>query len=123
MHTLRVTIAAAALVAGTAIAQDLGRIADRERGVIDRTQNDLRTASDFERHNGKQISRYENAQRQLSDFDRELSQGHFDAGRLDHAIDSMKDVVDHNTLDPSNRDALQHDLADLRIIREDHDRR
>jgi len=120
MHTFRIVIAAAALLAGTAMAQDIGRIQDRDRGIIDRAQNDLRASAEFERHKGKQVDRYENAQRQLSDFDRELTKGHFDKGRLDHAIDSMKDVVEHNTLDPTNRDALRSDLADLRIMREDH---
>lgn len=104
------------------MAQDAGQAQERERSVVDRTQNDLRAASEFERHKGKEISRYENAQRHLSDFDRELTRGHFDKGRLDHAIDDMKDVVNHNTLDPTNRDALRNDLADLRILREDHDR-
>jgi hypothetical protein len=123
MHTLRNAAITMALLAGIGTAQNYGHIQERERGVIDRTQNDLRAASDFERHNGKQIGRYDNAERQLSDFDRDLTRGHFDQGRLDHAIDSLKDVVDHNTLDPTNRDALMHDLADLRIMRDDHDRR
>lgn len=123
MRTLITAMAAAVLLTGAAMAQDPGRIQDRERGIIDRTQNDLRTSAELERHKGKQIDRFENAQKQLSDFDRELTKGHFDKGRLDHAIDSMKDVVDHNTLDPTERDALRSDLADLRIMREDHERR
>jgi len=121
MHTLKVIAITAALFSGIAMAQD--HIQERERGVIDRTQNDLRTAAEFEHHNGKQTGRYENAQRHLSDFDRDLTRGHFDRGRLNQAIDDVSDVVDHNTLDPSNRDALRHDLTDLRILREDHDRR
>ncbi len=119
---LRIIIAAAALLCGLAIAAPAqnARRAD-ERSVIDRTQNDLRRASDFERQNGKQISRYDNAQRHLSDFDRQLTRGHFDRGRLDNAIDDMKDVVDHNTLDPASRDALRQDLLDLRTIRDQHE--
>jgi hypothetical protein len=126
MHTLKIMIATAALLSGFAIvipAQEFGRgIQEHERGVIDRTQDDLRRAADFERHNGKETSRYENAQKHLSDFDRELTRGHFDKGRLDDAIGDLKDVMDHNTLDPEARDALQRDLGDLRIMREDHDR-
>ena len=95
---------------------------EHARRVIDRVQDDLRRAEDFERHNGKEISRYENAQRHLSDFDRELTRGHFDKGRLENAIGDLKDVVDHNTLDPDARDALQRDLGDLRIMRDDHER-
>lgn len=125
MHKFKLFIAAGALLSGmaltTANAQD--RVQDRERGVIDRTQNDLRTAADFERHHGKDFARYDNAQKHLSDFDRDLTRGHFDKGKLDQSIGDMKDVVDHNTLDPAMRDSLQQDLADLRVIREEHDRR
>jgi len=127
MHAAKLMIAAAALLSGLAVAipaQEAGhRIEDRERNLIDRTQDDLRRAADFERHNGKETSRYENAQKHLSDFDRELTRGHFDKGRLDDAIGDMKDVMDHNTLAPEARDALQRDLGDLRGMREDHDRR
>jgi hypothetical protein len=127
MHAAKLMIAAAALLSGLAVAipaQEAGhRIEDRERSLIDRTQDDLRRAADFERHNGKETSRYENAQKHLSDFDRELTRGHFDKGRLDDAIGDMKDVMDHNTLAPEARDALQRDLGDLRGMREDHDRR
>jgi hypothetical protein len=90
---------------------------EHARKVIDRVQDDLRRAEDFERHNGKEISRYENAQRYLSDFDRELTRDHFDKGKIDDAIGGLKDVVDHNTLDPEARDALRRDLEDLRALR------
>jgi hypothetical protein len=126
MHTLRVMIATAALLCGFAVAipaQEFGRgIQERERSVIDRTQDDLRRAADFERHKGKETSRYEHAQTHLSDFDRELTRGHFDKGRLENAIGDLKDVMDHNTLEPAARDALQRDLGDLRVMRDDHDR-
>jgi hypothetical protein len=112
-------IAAAALLSGLAVAAPAQ---DRARDVIDRTQGDLRRASDSELHRGKEVSRYENAQKHLSDFDREMTRGHFDKGRLDAAIDDLKDVVDHNTLDPEDRDALRRDLSDLRILRDDRDR-
>jgi hypothetical protein len=127
MHAAKIMIATAALLSGLAMAipaQEAGyRIQERERSLIDRTQDDLRKAADFERHNGKETSRYEHAQTHLSDFDRELTRGHFDKGRLDDAIGDMKDVMDHNTLDPAARDALQRDLGDLRVMRDDHDRR
>jgi hypothetical protein len=125
MHAAKIMIATAALLSGLAVTMPAQehRIQDRERSLIDRTQDDLRRAADFERHNGKETSRYENAQKHLSDFDRELTRGHFDKGRLDDAIGDMKDVMDHNTLDPAGRDALQRDLGDLRVMRDDHDRR
>jgi hypothetical protein len=92
------------------------------RGVIDRTQNDLRQAEDFERHHGKEVDRYQNAQRHLSEFDRNFTRGHFDKGKLDTAIDDVKNVVDHNTLNPEGRDALDRDLRDLRTVRAEHER-
>ncbi len=122
MYTLSTFVAAGTLLAGLAMAQDLGRVQEHERTVIDRTQNDLRAAAEFARHHGKQTARYEESQRHLSDFDRDLTKGHFDRGKLNDAVNDVKDVVDHNTLDPASRDALRTDLADLRDMRE-HDRR
>jgi len=97
--------------------------AGHARRVIDRTSSDLRQAADFERrHHGKEAERYENAQHHLSEFDREYVRGHFDKDKLDTAIDDVKNVVEHNTLDPQGRDALRQDLEDLRLVRADHDR-
>jgi hypothetical protein len=95
---------------------------DHGRGTIDRTQDDLRRATEFERHRGKEVERYENAQKHLSDFDREMTKGHFDKDKLDEAIDDVKNVVEHNTLDADDRDNLRRDLSDLRAMREEHDR-
>ena len=53
------------------------------------------------------------------DFDRDFTRGHFDKGKLNTAIDDLKNVVDHNTLDPQDRDALTADLRDLRVMREE----
>ncbi len=92
------------------------------RAAVDRTQNDLRRAEDFERHKGKEVSRYDNAQKHLSEFDRDFTRGHFDKDKLDTAIDDLKNVVDHNTLNPEDRDALGADLRDLRVMRAEHDR-
>jgi hypothetical protein len=107
------------LSAGLLFGQGLGS----RRDVIDRTQNDLRAAVDYERQHGKQVDRYENAQRHLSDFDREMTKGHFDKGKLDTAIEDVKSVVERNTLDPRSRDALRADLDGLRQIREHRDER
>ena len=92
------------------------------RAVIARTQQDLTRSLEFERHHkGKEMSRYDNAQHHLSDFDKELTRGHWDKGKLDEAIDDVKNLVDHNTLDPDLRDALTADLRDLRVLRAEHD--
>lgn len=93
---------------------DYGRV----RGLVDRTQSDLRAAADLETGGEGQRTRYRNAQKDLSDFDRHLTKDHFDKGKLDHCIDRVKDILDHNTLQASSRDALMHDLEDLRIARD-----
>lgn len=109
-------LSTAAIFPVTASAQyypDYGRL----RGLVDRTQNDLRMAADQEPAGAKQGDRYRDAQKSLSDFDRHLAKGHFDKGELDHCIDHLKNVLDHNTLMASTRDTLMHDLGDLRVAR------
>ncbi len=88
------------------------------RGLVDRTQSDLRAAGDLEHGNPKERERYHNAQRSLSTFDRHLTKGHFDKDELDRAIADLQHVLDHNTLQASSRDALLHDVEDLRGARE-----
>jgi hypothetical protein len=92
------------------------------REIVERTQHDLREGAEFERRHGKEIVRYENAERHLSDFDHEFTRGHFDKDKLDTAIDDVKNVVEHNTLDPRSRDELREDLEDLRGIRAERPR-
>jgi len=104
-------------VAGTgmkAFAQDF----DRARDLVARVQDDLQHAADFTRNNEKERVRYENAQHHLSEFDRDLSRAHFDKGKLDDAINDLKNVVRNNTLNPRERDALAADLSDLRTLRD-----
>ena len=113
MTSFRILLASGALAAGL-----FAQVGDA-RAVIDRTQNDLRRAEDFERQKGKEVSRYDNAQKHLSDFDRDYTRGHFDKGKLNDAINNLKDVVDHNTLNPQDRDALSADLRDLRLVKAD----
>ena len=57
-------------------------------------------------------------QRKLSEFDRDLSRGHFDKGKLDGAIDELRDVMKNNTLESHDRDTLASDLADLRTLKD-----
>jgi len=115
MKSLRQTLALGVL----GLAATLGLMAQPfdTRAVIDRTQADLQRAEEFERQHGKEVVRYDNAQKHLSDFDRNYTRGHFDKDKLDTAIDDLKNVVDHNTLSPADRDALVADLRDLRMVR------
>jgi hypothetical protein len=91
---------------------------DHARDLVSRVQNDLQRAADFTRTNKKESERYENVQHHLSEFDRELRRDHFDKGKLNDAIDNLKDVVKNNTLESHDRDALATDLSDLRTLRD-----
>ena len=120
MLSIGLTMAVAAPLPVSASARfDRDRNYDDLRGLVDRTQSDLRAAIDLG-HGNRQGERYKNAQDHLSDFDRSLSKGHFDKDRLDRAIDDLQHLLDHNTLQPSTRDALRHDVEDLRVAREHH---
>jgi hypothetical protein len=125
MRKLKVIVAPFALMSVLAFAapapQGANGSREHARELLDRTQNDLRRAEDLERRKGKEISRYENAGKHLSDFDRELTKNHFDKGKLGDLIGDLKDVVEHNTLDPESRDALRQDLGDLRVLKIDRD--
>jgi hypothetical protein len=93
------------------------------RNLVQRVQEDMRRAADFARQtpaihkDRKQIERWDNAQRSMSEFDKHLSKGKFDKGELDGAINDLKNVVDHNTLSSEDRDVLNRDLGDLRQFR------
>ena len=110
------------LVFGAAISAALPVLgqdrADRARELVDRVMADLEHAADFTRNNEKERERYSNVQHHLSEFDRELRRGNFDKGKLDAAIDDLKNVVKNNTLGPRERDALASDLSDLRTLRD-----
>jgi hypothetical protein len=95
------------------------------RELTARVQTDLKRAAEFG-YNGdikkvkkdeKEIERYRNAQHSASTFDRHLAKGKFAKGELDSLINNVKHVVDHNTLQGQDRDALINDLRDLRDFR------
>lgn len=96
--------------------QDYGAGWADVHALVDRTQSDLRAAADME-HGNKERDRYRKAQKGLSTFDRHLSKGHFDKGKLDSVISDIQNVLDHNTLQASSRDALLRDVSDLRAAR------
>src|SRR5215475_10474347 len=95
-----------------------GRYSD-VRALVGRVQEDLRRAAGMAspRSHNKDFQRVDNAQRHLSQFDRALSKGKFDSGKLDASISDVQSVVDHNTLTPQDRDSLNVDLRDLRGVR------
>jgi hypothetical protein len=90
----------------------------RARDLVSRVQQDLERAADFTRKNDKERERYKNVQHHLSEFDGDLRAGKFNKGKLDDAIDNLKDVVKNNTLESHDRDALAQDLSDLRTLKD-----
>jgi hypothetical protein len=112
-------ITSPSLLAGPAPAHDREGDYGEMRGLVDRTQSDLRTASDLG-HGNKQNDRYHKAQDHLSKLDRSLSRGKYNKGALNDSIDEIKSILDHNTLQASARDALRRDLTDLKIARDQH---
>ena len=89
------------------------------RSIVDKTQSDLRAASDLQ-HGNKQNDRYHKAQDHLSKLDRSLSHGKYNKSALNDSIDGVKSILDHNTLQASARDALMRDLTELKIARDRH---
>jgi hypothetical protein len=89
------------------------------RTLVDRTQSDLRSASDLN-HGNKQTDRYHKAQDHLSKLDRSLSHGKYNKGALNDCIDELKSILDHNTIQAHSRDTLMRDLSDLKVARARH---
>ena len=52
-----------------------------------------------------------------SNLESKAEQGRYDKGDLDSLINDVKNVVEHNTLQSEDRDALTADLRDLRVLR------
>jgi hypothetical protein len=120
-RSFRIGMLAVAIVAcgSTALAQQNRRY-ENVRDTVQRAQDDLIQVRGQGTRSDKERERLDNARKHLSDFDRNLSKNRFDKGRLDSAIDDVKNVVENNTLEAHDRDALSTDLADLRRIRAMH---
>ena len=121
MTTLLTRRAAARTILGTFAGTGLllfGQEHERARNMVAHVQEDLERAAEFTRKNEKERERYHNVQHHLSEFDRELREGKWDKGKLDDAIDDLKNVVKNNTLESHDRDALAQDLSDLRTLRD-----
>ncbi len=111
----------AALLAATFAVCVLAADYRSARDLLARVQTNLQHAAQVEHNAKKDTTRYDNALRHLSDFDRKLSKNKFDKDKLDQVIDDIKNVVNNNTLSPDARDALTADLQDLRALRSRHD--
>ncbi len=84
---------------------------------VDRALYDLSRAGRsgyLDHHERKHL---EHAQDDLARFQERWSQGRFDTGRLDSAIDNIKHLVNADQMRPPDRNILARDLADLRAFR------
>jgi len=108
---------AAALIAPVGVWGQEGAYPEARR-LVQHVQDDLHHVSQADdRH--KEADHVEDALKHLADFDKGLANNKFDKGRLDSAIDHMKQILDDNTIDARDRDALRSDLEDLRHLRAD----
>jgi hypothetical protein len=123
LHRSLIVIAGLVFIASLAVPafaqRDLYRNA---RALVGQTQTDLRNATEMSQRHDRELQRVDYAQKHLSEFDRALSKRKWDKGKLDAAIDDLQNVIDHNTLEPEDRDRLSVDLRDLRGLRIDRDR-
>ncbi len=95
----------------------------RSTGPVDETIEHLKNIS---QRNGyyshREMERYDNAMRHLSEFAERMQQGHFDRDKLDRAITDVKNVASHNPMDGRPRDLLNRDMSELRGFRASFDR-
>ncbi len=108
-----------ALIVPFVSAQERSRSWEHAREIVDRTMDDLRHIERQNAFAGEDRDRYERAMRSLSDFDRSVSEGRFDRGKLDEAIEHVDHVMKSKMLDPRERDRVMDDLRDLRRLREE----
>ena len=103
----------------SANAQDW-RYRDRgyDREPLNRVRADLeRAAHDMYYLSGGEMRRLNKAREEIGEFQSKWERGRYDRHELDDVIGSVQHVVDHNRLQPRDRDYLLEDLARLREFR------
>ena len=96
----------------------------RDRALFDRVRMDLDRASRYPYVSRADRKRFDEARRELFDFESRFDQGRYNKHELNEAIDRIDRVVSHNSLDPRDRGALAEDVRRMRDYREfrDHHR-
>jgi hypothetical protein len=118
-HALRVGIITATLLPGWQMLEaqaypPVGGYYNRPAASpADRTVEDLRRIASRETFSRGEHDRYEHAIEHLSEFSGKLYGGRFDRGKLDRGIGDVRNVLQHNRLDPRSRDTLSADLNEL----------
>jgi len=91
--------------------------AREDRSLFDRVRADLDRASRYPYSSRPDRKRFDEARRDLFDFESRFDQGRYEKHELDRAIDRVQNVVSHNSLDPRDRGALDEDLRRMRDYR------
>lgn len=89
-----------------------------DRALFDRIRMDLDRASNYPYASPADRKRFDEARRDLFDFESRFDQGRYEKHELDRAIDRIQRVVRENSLDPRDRGALEEDLRRIRDYRE-----
>lgn len=109
---MRVFMVALLLMAGPVFGQER-----HEERLFATIQADIRHTEGYTRMKGKERERVDNVLRHLSDFDSQYQRGKFDKGKLDEAIDDLKNLAENNAMSSEDRRLLMDDLGRLREFR------
>jgi hypothetical protein len=92
--------------------------ARQDRALFDHVRMDLDRASKYPYASRADRRRFDEARRELFDFESRFDQGRYEKHELDEAIDRIQRVVNENSLDARDRGALSDDLRRMRDYRE-----
>jgi hypothetical protein len=94
----------------------------RDHALFDKVRADLDHAGSYPYSSRSDLKRFDEARRELFDFESRFDQGRYEKHELDDAINRLNRVVSHNSLDPRDRGTLSDDLRRMRDFREFHNR-
>jgi hypothetical protein len=86
-------------------------------GVVQRVMSNLSRSPSYRYVGDHDRNHYEKARYDLQRFQVNWSQGRFDKGRLDSAIDNLKHLVRSDRVHPRERQIFARDIEDLRAFR------
>jgi hypothetical protein len=89
----------------------------QDRTLFNRVRADLDRAANYPYASRADRKRFDEARRDLFDFESRFDQGRYEKRELDHAIDRIQSVASHNSLDARDRGALDEDLRRMRDYR------
>lgn len=92
--------------------------ARQDRALFEHTRVDLDRAAAYPYASRADRKRFDEAKRELFDFQNRFDEGRYEKNHLDSAIDHIQKVVESNSLDPRDRGALADDLRRMRDYRE-----